>query len=682
MKLFNGENSVGKKVELEGQEFTISGVLKPWELRPRFYHPTEGQAFNRTEDLFMPLETVIDLSLYPHARAASTERVDVLSESREKNMFYLQAWIEFDNANQVNDFQTYLDGYSQSLKDAGEHPNDIINELNDVQTWLEKQELVDDQIIALLVASILFLVVCIFNASSLLLSRFHAAKFEIGLRRAIGANKGHLLQQSLVESVLLGLCSGLLALVLAWSFLKVSISFLPHLENLVAFEANILVGGLLLAIFTTTLSAALPYVPHEPLHHKCRVKRLRSRKMNIKALIKSLLLRKFNTFLLILQLAITLGLIVNSTILSLDTADKLSVDTGLNLDDTLSIEFRKTSGDYRDLDFTRSILQQDLAELAKIPGVNAITASNQLPIIDGGTNSNVYDVDDPESNKRDKSLSHVSYFVATQSIGDALSLELVEGRMLTNADSPSEEEGSVVGVLITESLSKALHNGDSSIGQELNSGVVVGVIKDIFVKPGNPKNKQYAVIINSVEQRAYWADVYILNIEPGMFDSVKSQVADVMLGVEPQRDIYRIASLNERFENYYSDNKGLSKLFIMLTLLMLLVTAISSFAYARFHMSQQTKFIGIRRALGAKKRDVILYVLAENWLLTLLGVLFGIVLMIGLNILLSQYVNLTKPNVLLTLLGMTVVLIAGTVATWWPAYQTSKIAPVIATRSI
>lgn len=77
-KLFNGENSVGKKIELEGQEFVISGVLQPWELRPLFYHATEGMAFNRTEDIFMPLETVIDLSLFPHARTASTDRINLL----------------------------------------------------------------------------------------------------------------------------------------------------------------------------------------------------------------------------------------------------------------------------------------------------------------------------------------------------------------------------------------------------------------------------------------------------------------------------------------------------------------------------------------------------------------------------------------------------------------------------
>jgi len=258
MQLFDGQNSVGKKIEMEGQEFVIAGVLQPWQLRPLFYHPTEGRAFNDTEDIFLPLETAIDLDLTPHARSSSTERVRTLPESREKNIFYLQAWIEFNDPAEVSDFQTYLDGYSQSLKDAGEHPNDIINQLDNVQTWLEKQELVDDQIIALLVASILFLIVCIFNASSLLLSRFHAAKFEIGLRRAIGANKTHLLHQNLVESLLLGGLAGLLALILAWTFLQISVSFLPHLANLVIFETKVLLAAVAIAFVTAMLSALYP----------------------------------------------------------------------------------------------------------------------------------------------------------------------------------------------------------------------------------------------------------------------------------------------------------------------------------------------------------------------------------------------------------------------------------------
>lgn len=258
MQLFDGQNSVGKKLEFEGQLFTISGVLKPWNLRPLFYHLTEGRAFSDTEDIFMPLETAIDLNLYPYARSSSTDSIESISTSREQNIFFYQAWVEFDKASDVKGFQTYLDGYSQELKDAGEHPNDIRNELNNLDAWLVKQDLVDDQVVALFVASLLFLVVCIFNASSLLLSRFHAAKFEIGLRRAIGANKMHLLQQNLVESLLLGAIAGVTTLLLSWVFLEVSISFLPHLEKLAHTELKLHFAAIGLAMLTTVLSALYP----------------------------------------------------------------------------------------------------------------------------------------------------------------------------------------------------------------------------------------------------------------------------------------------------------------------------------------------------------------------------------------------------------------------------------------
>jgi putative ABC transport system permease protein len=407
--------------------------------------------------------------------------------------------------------------------------------------------------------------------------------------------------------------------------------------------------------------------------------------MNIKALIKSLLLRKFNTALLLLQLAITLGLIVNSSILSLDTANKLAVDTGLKLDETLLVNVADTSGDYRDSDFARSIVAQDIAALSQIPGVKAVSISNQWPIQNGGTNGNVYDLDDPELYETDRALTYVQYMSTDENIFEAWGLELVEGRFLTQLDVAAPMQGQPdysPNVVITESLSKTLHKGQSSLGQELNAGIVVGVVKDVLLNPNYTQDKQYGVFTHSIGYHVQHKAGYSLLVDPAQMDNVRKKVEDTILGVEAQRDIYNIRTMGEHFENYYANNKGLANLFIMLTLLMLLVTAISSFAYARFHMSQQTKFIGIRRALGAKKSDVIVYVLAENWLISGLAMIFGIGLMIGLNILLSQYVSISKPDVLLAVTGIATVFLAGTFATWWPAYQTSKIPPVIATRSI
>jgi len=104
----------------------------------------------------------------------------------------------------------------------------------------------------------LFLSVCIFNASSLLLSRFHAAKFEVGLRRAIGASNKDMLIQGLTESALLGVFTGVISLVLSWLFLKLSIQFLPRLENIAVLEPKLLVLGMTLSLLTAIASALYP----------------------------------------------------------------------------------------------------------------------------------------------------------------------------------------------------------------------------------------------------------------------------------------------------------------------------------------------------------------------------------------------------------------------------------------
>ncbi len=257
-KIFAGKNSVGKTLELDGELLTIVGVLKPWVLRPLFYHPTEGRAFNLTDDIFAPLETAIDLGWSIHARSSSAVNYTGIEETRDKDVYYLQAWVELENMNQKSALQSYLDNYSQQLKDAGEHPLAIKNELHNVNEWLKVNKVVDQKVLAFTLASVLFLSVCIFNASSLLLSRFHAAKFEVGLRRAIGASNRHMLVQGLTESVLLGLFTGVVALVLSWLFLKLSVQFLPRLTNLAVLEPKLLVLGMLLALVTSIASALYP----------------------------------------------------------------------------------------------------------------------------------------------------------------------------------------------------------------------------------------------------------------------------------------------------------------------------------------------------------------------------------------------------------------------------------------
>lgn len=254
-QIFGGGDNVGKTLELSGELFTIVGILKPWHLRPLFYHATENRAFLNTEDIFVPLETAIDLNWQIHARSSSVGQIGDLADARIKDRYYLQVWAELDNKKDRGQLQQFWDNYSQGLKDAGEHPLAIRNELHDVNEWLKKQNVVDQRVLAFGIATALFLVVCVFNASSLLLSRFHAGKFEVGLRRSIGASKRQIFIQGLFESTLLGAAASLVALAISVVFLYYSVQVLPDLANIAVLNGETLIAGVILSIVTANISS-------------------------------------------------------------------------------------------------------------------------------------------------------------------------------------------------------------------------------------------------------------------------------------------------------------------------------------------------------------------------------------------------------------------------------------------
>lgn len=405
--------------------------------------------------------------------------------------------------------------------------------------------------------------------------------------------------------------------------------------------------------------------------------------MNIKALIKSLMQRQFLTGLLLLQLALTLGLIVNSLVLALDTRDKLMIPTGMDIDNILVVEALPTSAKFEDPNYYRSILDEDLLRLSEIDGVRAVSPQVQLPLQRGGWNGNFRDsAEDPDAPPKDRLLQFVAYYSSTADAIESFGLEIVEGRALTQADEYAGGDEELRNIVISQSLANMVYPDESPLGKLSNRGRIVGVVGDMLNTPSTDVTKQFFLFnVNPITMHSF-TQHYVINVEPGKMAQARAQVADAILAVNPERDIMDVYTLKERHADYFENDTGLASLFAMLCVLMLVVTAISSFAHAQFHIAKQKKLIGIRRALGAKRKDILLYVLSENWLISFVGGVIGVGFVIAFNIMLSAQIEVSKPSIVLYLLAFVVVFFAGTLATWWPARQTSRIPPVIATRTI
>lgn len=403
--------------------------------------------------------------------------------------------------------------------------------------------------------------------------------------------------------------------------------------------------------------------------------------MNFKALIKSLLLRKFATSLLLLQLTLTLALLVNSTMIALDTYGKINQPKGLKDESLLVVQYTPTSSAFDDSNFYRSIIDQDLAKIKMLPGVINAAPANQSPMQYGGWNGNMHPADNPEKEKLNSELRYVADFYGDANLIETLGVKLLEGRFLNESDR-IDENTQQPSLVITESLAKALFDDQSALGQLTNRGMVVGVLKDFKIRIDKPMNIQYAAFYNRIITRGNLTMRYFIQVDKAQMKQVQSQLNELLINNHAERDIRNIYSFSTHTERMLNQDIGLVKLFSVLCLLMIFVTAISCFAHAQFHITKQTKLIGIRRALGASKRDILLYVFSENWLLNGLGLLLGLIMVFAVNVLLSNAITVSQPDMLVYLLCCILIVVISTFATWVPAWQTSRIAPVVATRTI
>lgn len=257
-QIFGGGNSVGKILEIDGKPFEIVGVLKPWQLKPVFYNANNGMPFSNTDDIYAPIETAMDNEWVIAVQSRQRENINSVSDYRGKDGFFIQAFVQLDTIEQQKLMHQYIDNYTQIRQQQGESLSGNDNRLLDVNQWLSYNKVVDKRILAFALASLLFLIACVFNASSLLLARYDGACFETGLRRALGARMKDVFYQGLVESMLIGLCCALLSLAFGWVFLQISIALFPALKYTSDVDLSFIMIGIVIALVTSLTSMLYP----------------------------------------------------------------------------------------------------------------------------------------------------------------------------------------------------------------------------------------------------------------------------------------------------------------------------------------------------------------------------------------------------------------------------------------
>jgi putative ABC transport system permease protein len=213
-KLFAGANSVGQSIDLDGHAYRVVGVIKDWDPVPKFYDLTD-EKFGKGADVYMPFTRAIDQQLRGWGSFNCKDPPDSGYEGvLRSECIWIQFWVELPTSADVAKYRQFLRNYASEQRRSGRFDWLADTALRSLPEWLRFNEVVSDEVRILVLVSFSFLFVCLLNAMGLMLAKIAARAGEIGVRRALGANRSAIFMQCLIESSVIGLLGAVLGLAL------------------------------------------------------------------------------------------------------------------------------------------------------------------------------------------------------------------------------------------------------------------------------------------------------------------------------------------------------------------------------------------------------------------------------------------------------------------------------------
>jgi len=261
-KLFGGANSVGKTIDIEGKDYRVVGVLHNWNPQPRFYDVVNSGGFSTgLDDVFLPFDRAISLGM---ANNGNTNCNAIPKESgfvglQHSSCVWIAFMAELDDAASVAAYRQYLDGYAHQQQQSGRFSWAPNNRLRNLPDWLDAEHVVPSDTKVSLLVALGLLIVCLVNTAGLLLAKFLRRSSEIGVRRALGAQRNSIYAQFLTEAGMVGMAGGVLGLLLTGvGVLSVGWVLPKEIATLAHVDFVLLALTLVIAVLATLLAGLYP----------------------------------------------------------------------------------------------------------------------------------------------------------------------------------------------------------------------------------------------------------------------------------------------------------------------------------------------------------------------------------------------------------------------------------------
>ncbi|MBU2115501.1 MAG: ABC transporter permease [Gammaproteobacteria bacterium] len=262
-KLYGRTDVVGEKLLLDDRLVAVSAVLDDWQMLPRLYDANHRNHLSEADDIYLPLESGYDMNYLSNTQSQTFDDTDyrqLSTQGRSGALHQLQYWVQLDTAQQQQAYQQFMANLVQDEKAAGRHPSEPNNQLVSMRNIVQYFGGESSDIKAFALVTLLFLLVCLFNASHLSLNRYLSNQYEFSLRRALGASRGQLQLQMLADVLLMSLFTIVGALLTGYAGIKLMNQLLPSNRLFSSWDLTLLVSLLVIAFACSYLVTLYPSI--------------------------------------------------------------------------------------------------------------------------------------------------------------------------------------------------------------------------------------------------------------------------------------------------------------------------------------------------------------------------------------------------------------------------------------
>jgi putative ABC transport system permease protein len=410
--------------------------------------------------------------------------------------------------------------------------------------------------------------------------------------------------------------------------------------------------------------------------------------MHIKPILVALRRHKAGTVLIALQIALTLAIVCNALFIIHQRLSNMSNDSGVDEANVFVIKNQWAVD--RPTAHIDAQVRADLSALRQLPGVQDASPASGYPLQGGGWDNFVTMTPEQIEPTTDSAV-----YTGDEHLLDALGLRLIAGRNFRSDEVVvmGTQEALIPPVaIVSKALADRLFPDGSALGKSFYAmgatpSTIIGIVDPLHRQGTDQWNQPYA------GQSLIWplrADdargiFYIVRAKPGQLAAAMREAPKALYAqsrmriIDPKDGIRDYAEIRHRV---YDSDRGMAILMGIISVVLLAITAAGIVGLTSFWVGQRRKQIGVRRALGATRGDILGYFLTENLRIGLGGVLAGVVLAFGINLWMVSQFETARLSLVYVGSGVVLLLLLGQGAVLAPAIRASHVSPVEATRSV